>query len=261
MHVQVVHLLSAVLSRVDYAAITSLGQALGSRYLSGHEEQVPQHGLVFGADSLDADDGFPGDDEYVNGRLRLNVPKGHTMVVFVNNIGRNLPAQDLGEYGFSFHSIYSRSSTGSQFGAAVAPQFSQIGYRGWLQVCRWLDGLRATKPRVRRADRFRRLHAAIEPTAASIRLAWVAAKRHAAVDAAEIGFHQSSGDVVGIVAWNSPMLEHGAALLSECIGMQGFGHGYKQRRRGDRGQYALSSGSRPHGPGEVASAGFWSYTS
>jgi hypothetical protein len=62
---------------------------------TGGEEEVAEEFLVIRRGFADARDGFLGDDENVDGGLRIDVFEGEAKLVFVDNIGGDFAVDDL----------------------------------------------------------------------------------------------------------------------------------------------------------------------
>lgn len=63
-------------------------------HLVGSQNQVPEQGLVFFTSIDNPGDGFSGDDQDVHRGLGVRITKGHTLVIFVDDIGGNFPGDD-----------------------------------------------------------------------------------------------------------------------------------------------------------------------
>ena len=66
---------------------------------AGHQQQVPEQGLIRLFSIGQLGNRLLGDYQEMGGRLGIDIPKGQTLVVFENDIGRDLPVDDLGEKG------------------------------------------------------------------------------------------------------------------------------------------------------------------
>ncbi len=85
----------------DDAEAVIEGEVVGD--FGGGEEEVADEGLVGGGGLGEAGDGFPGDDEDVDGSLRVDVAKGVADVVLVDGGAGDFAVDDALEDGFVGH--------------------------------------------------------------------------------------------------------------------------------------------------------------
>ena len=104
--VKVVDGLASGAPGVDDAAKAAVGKPFPLGYLPGDHQQVAEQVPAFLAGSLNARQGLLGNYEDVNGCLRIDVAKGETKPVFVDDVRGNFPADDFAEYGFGTHSFH-----------------------------------------------------------------------------------------------------------------------------------------------------------
>ena len=86
MEMKVPHRLSAVVSTVDDGAV-AVAQSFLLGQLPGHHEQVPHQVRVLRIEVVERRDGLAGNDKDVRGRLRVDVPKGDTSIILVDDVG------------------------------------------------------------------------------------------------------------------------------------------------------------------------------
>jgi hypothetical protein len=84
---------------VDDEAVTA-GEVEFFGYDSGRDEEVAELGLVGGRGFADAGDEFFGDDQEVDGSLRLDVVDDDAAVVLVLDLGGDFAVDDFLEEGF-----------------------------------------------------------------------------------------------------------------------------------------------------------------
>jgi len=102
MDVEVVDTLGALLAVVDDNPEAVRGDSLSLGHLLGDEEEVAEECLVLLWVGLgELGNGFPGDDQDVNWRLRVDVVEGDTVVILVNDLGGDLLPEDLAKNGVS----------------------------------------------------------------------------------------------------------------------------------------------------------------
>jgi len=89
--------LPGTLPVVDVDSEGVVGQALLARDLASDEEEVPQQDTVLNVGVAEPRDVSLGDDDYMQGRLRVDVPKGQAVLILVDDIRRDLAAKDLAE--------------------------------------------------------------------------------------------------------------------------------------------------------------------
>jgi hypothetical protein len=71
--------------------------------LRGNELQFSENRLIFGSRVVERREVFAWANQYVGGRLRADVFKREYLIVFVNDLGRNLPRRDLAKQAVSVH--------------------------------------------------------------------------------------------------------------------------------------------------------------
>lgn len=81
---------------------------LGSNLLSD-QKQMPQKALIPHPGLSDSGNNLFRNDQHMKGRLRSNIVKGNDPIIFVNNVGRNLALDDLGENGLAHDVLISLS--------------------------------------------------------------------------------------------------------------------------------------------------------
>lgn len=84
---------SALFAVVDDEAETVADSELAGR-LTSHEQKVPEEGLEIGGGFADAREGMLGDDEQMNGSLRIYIVKNDALIVLMFDIGGNLSVDD-----------------------------------------------------------------------------------------------------------------------------------------------------------------------
>lgn len=108
MNVDVVDCLAPVFSRVDDRAV-SLRKPLCAGDLGRGPLQVSEEMLVVFLGVSNGRDVLPGDDEDVDGGLRLDVREGVAMLILVDGFGGNASVDDLAE-----NAAHAEKSTGVQ---------------------------------------------------------------------------------------------------------------------------------------------------
>lgn len=94
--------LASIWSGVYDEAVAAL-QPGGPRKLGGYRHKPPQQlGVVLAGGGVGFDVGF-GDEQQVDGRLRVDVRERKRVLVFVDSPGWNLPAHDFAEYAIHCH--------------------------------------------------------------------------------------------------------------------------------------------------------------
>lgn len=68
--------------------------------ITGGEEEVTKEGLIFRRGFADSCDEFLGDDQHVDGGLRLHVVKGDAEIILVCDLCRDLSVDDFLKNGF-----------------------------------------------------------------------------------------------------------------------------------------------------------------
>src|SRR5690606_10840653 len=109
-HVEVVDLLAAMLVAVDDQPVPLL-QALLLRYLRRRREHAAQRGLVLGPDVVGGGDQRAGHDQHVGGRPGADVTERRDEIVLVDDVRRDLAADDLAEDRLLWHVTSLRSRT------------------------------------------------------------------------------------------------------------------------------------------------------
>jgi len=97
MHVQVEHALVGSRTVVDHDPKTVLGEALLVSDLPGRPEEVAEQFLVVLPGIRETPDPGLGDDQDVDRGLGRDVPESQAVVVLVDPIRGDLPAEDLGK--------------------------------------------------------------------------------------------------------------------------------------------------------------------
>ena len=90
---------AAVGAVVDDDAEAVFGESFAMGNASGDLQKVAEEGGVFAGGEGDAGDGLAGDDEEVDGGLRGDVAEGDALVVFMDDVGGNLPGADFFKEG------------------------------------------------------------------------------------------------------------------------------------------------------------------
>jgi len=80
---------------VQHQAKAPLGDALLSGDAVRHQEEVPEEPIITLARFKDRREVAAGNDQDVDGGLRVNVLEGHRFFVLVDDLGGMLPARDL----------------------------------------------------------------------------------------------------------------------------------------------------------------------
>ena len=93
--VQVRHRLAGIRTVVQDQPKARLCESLPARNLSRLQEQVTQHFLVLRCGIGDPRDGLPGHDEDVDRRAWLDILESDHVLVFVNELGRNLAIRNF----------------------------------------------------------------------------------------------------------------------------------------------------------------------
>lgn len=91
--------LTSVFAIVNDDTEALFGVALLSGDVADPQKEMPEKLLIPGLGFRDADDGFLGDEEKVNGGLRSDVAKAEAEIVFINDVCRNLTSDDFFEKG------------------------------------------------------------------------------------------------------------------------------------------------------------------
>jgi hypothetical protein len=68
-----------------------------ARYLPGNEHEMAQQGTIFGSRVRQSWNLFLGNEQYVRGRLRIDVVKGEAFLVFIYDLRRNFALDDFSE--------------------------------------------------------------------------------------------------------------------------------------------------------------------
>lgn len=92
-HMEVGNGLPRRLSLIDDESVAVLNEAFRLGDLSGGVQKIKVVARL--RDVGDARDLRPGNDEDVDGRLRVDVSKRDDVIIFVNNVGGNLPVDDF----------------------------------------------------------------------------------------------------------------------------------------------------------------------
>src|SRR5262245_27529070 len=95
--VDVIDVLAALGTAVEVHPIPSLGEAFGFAEPARRQQAAPHRLDVAGLHRHDRRDVALGDDQQMNGSLRIDVPEGEDGVVLVLDIGWALPSHDLAE--------------------------------------------------------------------------------------------------------------------------------------------------------------------
>ena len=95
MQVQVINRLATILVAVDHAAIALFGKSLRLRVSGRGEDQLAdQQGVGF-IEVVERGHGFARNEQDMRGRLAVDVAEGKDIVILVDDVGRNLAADDL----------------------------------------------------------------------------------------------------------------------------------------------------------------------
>lgn len=94
MDMEVRHRLARVRAMIDREP-EATGESELSRHHAGHHEQMAEHGLVGRLSFADPGDDSLGNDQQMNGRLRLNVMDDDAELVLVFDPGRNFAINDF----------------------------------------------------------------------------------------------------------------------------------------------------------------------
>ncbi|MPN36761.1 hypothetical protein SDC9_184272 [bioreactor metagenome] len=100
MHVQVMHLLPALIASIYHDAESTLRigiAALLQRQLGGQRHHLAQQRSVFGGNLRHRRNVLPGHDQKVHGRPGVDVMEGEQVFVFINLLRGNLALDDLAE--------------------------------------------------------------------------------------------------------------------------------------------------------------------
>lgn len=108
--------LAALGAGVDRAAVSSGGDAFLLGELGGDQEQVAQELFVPGFGGLQSLQVLLGDDQDMGGGLGVDVSEGQALLILEDDIGGDLPADDLAKNGLG-HVL--------KLGPALAAQFAQ----------------------------------------------------------------------------------------------------------------------------------------
>ena len=92
---QVKYGLATVLITIHDGAIPAFGNALVTRDRRGGQIHPADNCCVLRIEIVDGRNANSRDYKYVRRRLRIDVSKGDDLIVFVNDIGRNLTGDDL----------------------------------------------------------------------------------------------------------------------------------------------------------------------
>ena len=92
---QMGHGFARVRTVVEYEPVAALFEPKLFRNLSGFEHQVSEDFVILGPGFGDARNGFPGNDQNVGRRLRLDVPEGTDQIVLINNVCWNLTGDNF----------------------------------------------------------------------------------------------------------------------------------------------------------------------
>ena len=82
---------------VDVDSEGVVGQALLARDLASDVEEVSQQDAILNVGVAEPRYVSLGDDDYMQGRLRVDVPKGQAVLILVDDIRGDLAAKDLAE--------------------------------------------------------------------------------------------------------------------------------------------------------------------
>ena len=99
MHMQVEHGLAGASAVIHVQA--EVLQPLLSGDLTGHQQQMPKQCLIGLFSIGQLGNRLLGNHQKMGRRLGIDIPEGQALVVFEDDIGRNLPVDDLGEKRFS----------------------------------------------------------------------------------------------------------------------------------------------------------------
>jgi len=91
------HRLAALVIAVQHQAEAPLGDALLSGDAVRHQEEVPKEPIITLARLKDRREVAAGNDQDVDGGLRVNVLEGHRFFVLVDDLGGMFPLGDLAE--------------------------------------------------------------------------------------------------------------------------------------------------------------------
>ena len=92
---QVRHRLARIGAIVEHQAKTVFGEPELLRHFRGFDEKMSQHLVIVRMRFGEARNRFLGNDQDVNGRLRLDVVEGDDLVVFVDNVGGYFARDDF----------------------------------------------------------------------------------------------------------------------------------------------------------------------
>jgi hypothetical protein len=90
---------SAMGSVIDHEAVSAFGDVFPSRYLCRRQKKSAEQGLICLFGSTDPRNGRLWNAQNMHWRLRRDIPKGQTELVFKNDVGRNLAGDDFFEKG------------------------------------------------------------------------------------------------------------------------------------------------------------------
>lgn len=99
MHMQMKHRLQSVCSVIDEHTIPVIGKALEACDFGGGEHEMAEKFLVCVLCEGHHGDASLGDDQEMNGGLRVNVTEGQHEFVLVDHVGGDFTREDLVEDG------------------------------------------------------------------------------------------------------------------------------------------------------------------
>jgi len=93
----VMHRLPPVGADVQHRTVSVIGDALGAGEVPGREEHAAQKVAMVIGSGVQGRNVLAGNHENMDRRLRIDVAKGHQVVVFMDDGRRDLASRDLAE--------------------------------------------------------------------------------------------------------------------------------------------------------------------
>lgn len=95
--------LSAAPLHVKNNSVARIRNPFLLRRLPGHPKHLGKKIFVLGCEVIKASDMLPGNNEKMNGSVRLNIFENDCRLVLKHDVRRPLPPHNLTEYAFLFH--------------------------------------------------------------------------------------------------------------------------------------------------------------
>jgi hypothetical protein len=126
MEVQVRNALLCVRSAVDDAAKPAIPNAFLLRHACHDTRQPPEQGLILLGGVGETSHVLARDNQYVDGRLRIDVAEADRVVILVDDLRRNVPARDTAEETVDHGSVYPRKDVAPACARSTCQQAAKV---------------------------------------------------------------------------------------------------------------------------------------